>query len=495
MQYRVAPEGGVRDIDESKRQVLVSYPWEVIDSYDSDFSRDCFDDELRTALPISVWQHDRKEPIGRAFEWQKTNRANELVVRFSNFEAVPRARQAFTQIKDGELTDWSYGFDRGKSVPHPSGERGQIRFMKARMAEISPVSVGSIPGAVTVGFRSVDVAALRAMVDDHQITQDEARSILGLDVPIIGERQAEGPAEADPEAQTATEEPAERERIEVRVAGEPETRVVELESGVRSVVLTIADDGTVSASGYAGDGGQAADDSPTAADSGDAGELAGAVDAALDAMAGLLAGVDTTDLPPVVQQALALADAAGVAVDELLEEMGVPDPDSDDGDRAAKAGDAVTVGKKSGKVKKVMPNGALLVDWGDGKSSLVAADDATEADAARAAEDDSTDDPERAAKDPKKPYGDVEYADPKNGKYPIDTAAHVKAALSYIGQEKNAAEYPLNGVTLASVKANIEAAAKKFGIGDRAAEPEQDPTVDDPDLAAARAALDLLAVR
>lgn len=63
-----------------------------------------------------------------------------------------------------------------------------------------------------------------------------------------------------------------------------------------------------------------------------------------------------------------------------------------------------------------------------------------------------------------KPYGNVAYADPKNGKYPIDTAAHAKAAWSYINMPKNAAKYPLNGVTLSSVKARIMAACKKFGI-------------------------------
>lgn len=63
-----------------------------------------------------------------------------------------------------------------------------------------------------------------------------------------------------------------------------------------------------------------------------------------------------------------------------------------------------------------------------------------------------------------KPYGSVEYADPKNGKYPIDTAAHAKAAWSYINMPKNAAQYPMNGVTLSAVKARIMAACKKFGI-------------------------------
>src|SRR6185369_1581814 len=62
-----------------------------------------------------------------------------------------------------------------------------------------------------------------------------------------------------------------------------------------------------------------------------------------------------------------------------------------------------------------------------------------------------------------KPYGDVKYADPKNGKYPIDTEAHCRAAWSYINIPKNAAMYPMNGVTLSEVKDRIKAALKKYG--------------------------------
>lgn len=65
---------------------------------------------------------------------------------------------------------------------------------------------------------------------------------------------------------------------------------------------------------------------------------------------------------------------------------------------------------------------------------------------------------------PPKPYGDVAYADTKNGKYPIDTAEHARAAWAYINKPANAAVYPLNGVSLGTVKANIQAACKKFGI-------------------------------
>src|SRR5215472_1015777 len=70
----------------------------------------------------------------------------------------------------------------------------------------------------------------------------------------------------------------------------------------------------------------------------------------------------------------------------------------------------------------------------------------------------------RAGMADNKPYGDVTYADPKNGKYPVDTEEHARAAWAYINKAKNAAVYPLNGVTLSEVKDRIRAACKKFGI-------------------------------
>lgn len=76
------------------------------------------------------------------------------------------------------------------------------------------------------------------------------------------------------------------------------------------------------------------------ADESDPGALAAAVDAALDAAALLFAGVDSTALPPDVQQAIALVAAAGESADNLLDVMGVADPDEtadDEGDDQGQA--------------------------------------------------------------------------------------------------------------------------------------------------------------
>lgn len=69
-----------------------------------------------------------------------------------------------------------------------------------------------------------------------------------------------------------------------------------------------------------------------------------------------------------------------------------------------------------------------------------------------------------AAAKAKGPYGVVTYADPKNKKYPINTAARVRAAWSYINMPRNAEKYPLNGVSLSSVKTAIKNAAKRFNV-------------------------------
>lgn len=59
-------------------------------------------------------------------------------------------------------------------------------------------------------------------------------------------------------------------------------------------------------------------------------------------------------------------------------------------------------------------------------------------------------------------YGDVQFADPVNHKYPIDTAEHVRAAWSYINHKDNAAKYDAEDVKI--IKDRIRKAAEKHGV-------------------------------
>lgn len=69
--------------------------------------------------------------------------------------------------------------------------------------------------------------------------------------------------------------------------------------------------------------------------------------------------------------------------------------------------------------------------------------------------------------DTEKPYGDVKYADPgykEDGvkRYPIDTAEHARAALSYFSMAKNHAGYTAEQVN--AIMGRIKAACRRFGI-------------------------------
>ena len=59
-------------------------------------------------------------------------------------------------------------------------------------------------------------------------------------------------------------------------------------------------------------------------------------------------------------------------------------------------------------------------------------------------------------------YGDVQFADPTNNKYPIDTPEHIRAAWNYIHHKDNAAKYAASDVE--TIKGRIERAAKHHNI-------------------------------
>lgn len=268
---RAAPGGEIKDIDEGKRQALFRVPWEVIDDYNTDFARAAFDKHFAARLPTMCWQHDRSQPIGHTLEVQQANGAHEMVTQFSDFEAVPLARQAFVQLRDKDITDVSFGFDKATGVPHPN-ERGAIRFNEARMVEISPVTVGSIPGAKSIGVREAiaDATGIAELVKAGAISAAEANRML--------------------RAAGMIPEEGERESIVIQ-------RPPDLPAEVEDVTDLLRD--RMASVGSA---------------------LANAVQR--------LDGVERGSLPEHVREALDLVSAADVAADELAEALGVGERDT-----------------------------------------------------------------------------------------------------------------------------------------------------------------------
>lgn len=59
-------------------------------------------------------------------------------------------------------------------------------------------------------------------------------------------------------------------------------------------------------------------------------------------------------------------------------------------------------------------------------------------------------------------HGDVQFADPTNNKYPLDTPQHVRSAWGYIHHKDNAAKYAADEVE--TIEGRIRRAAKQHGV-------------------------------
>lgn len=306
-------EGAVADtkVEGDKHTVTFEFPHEVLDGYRTDWGQRCFDESLSKLLPPMLWQHMPTEPIGRADSYESTGKRTIVHNRFSDFSGVPRAEQAFVQLRDGDIPGASFHFRNGRSVRHPT-ERSGRRYLKADMIETSPVSFPAIPGAGATDVRGLAVVTQQPVIatpdlptvlklhEDGIINDEGLRALLTEHYPALRDHIT-----------VVTPQPTADERITALLADEPElaAHFADLQ-GARAISV---DGGVVTDDG--------ADDPET---------LIRAIDATLDhavAATSDLSEGDRAALPAGVQQALALTQAAGVAVDELQEVLGIDDPD------------------------------------------------------------------------------------------------------------------------------------------------------------------------
>lgn len=339
-----------------------------VDTYKTGWRSGVFTESFAKRKPVMLFNHNADMLIGSAVSAESLGDRARVVNRFADFAKVPKAEEAHSLMRDGHFPGASFHFRNARSVAHPN-VRGARLFVSADMLETSPVVFPSIGGAKITDVRSEEASMVVPTLDEIFALQD--RGVLD----VTGVR-----------AVLAEHYPAYREHI--RASTPPADTV----------------DGTAAAGGELEDG---------VRDDDDTGVLARAVDAALDEAVNLFGTVtDRTALPEPVQQAIDLCNAASVAVDELLEVMGVGDPDD---------------GSATGGARAVL----------DAAATKKLSDD------------------------------DFAYIDSKGGRHlPIPDAEHVRNALARFDQT-----HFDSAADKATAKAKIVAAAKKFGVdvsvGDR----------------------------
>ncbi len=126
----------------------------VRDSYGTSWVQGVFEDSLRENLPPVVWCHDWSDPVGRVVGYTDNPDGLDIDVDLDDFEAVPRARQAYAQLKSGTMRQFSFAFLRASEQPDPDLP-DTTQITSAQVDEFSIVLVGSVPGTHTTGVRAV----------------------------------------------------------------------------------------------------------------------------------------------------------------------------------------------------------------------------------------------------------------------------------------------------------------------------------------------------
>lgn len=230
-QQRLAHVCNFRAVGEpdSRRFAATVMRYDVLDDYDTMFGPESFLESMAQRMPRVVWGHDWTDPIGRWVTYE--NKVDDegvrldLVGEFDDFAAVPRARQAYAQLRSGTIDQFSVGFFPEDAEIVLRDGREVIRFTRARLDEVSLVLVGAVPGTQLLAMRQPPI---KVRANDLVIPKDTAAALI-LDLhsgkidladalQAIKVAQVEPPAEEPP---VQPEPPVEEPPVDPPVVEEP----------------------------------------------------------------------------------------------------------------------------------------------------------------------------------------------------------------------------------------------------------------------------------
>lgn len=177
-----------------------------VDDYGSLWDARSLDKGLETRMPTLAWGHQMTDLIGRPIDFRTSDQGPDVRFLLDDFDAVPRARQAWAQLQPVEfegrtlpptIQDCSIGFERvsgGTEAPTEAmrrEHRGIREFVREAWArEASLVLKGAVDGAKAVALRSADgalatvsedlVVDLAKRVAAKELTFEEAKAALDL---------------------------------------------------------------------------------------------------------------------------------------------------------------------------------------------------------------------------------------------------------------------------------------------------------------------------
>jgi uncharacterized protein len=121
-----------------------------------------------------LWQHDRKDPIGRIVDFWEDEEGAYVKVELSDFDSVPNAKRAWAQIQDEVINQASFGYsyvwDAVKYIrAEKDDEEGYFLVGEVELYEVSLVTLGDNENTEVVDMEDAEKALIKSFLEKENV--------------------------------------------------------------------------------------------------------------------------------------------------------------------------------------------------------------------------------------------------------------------------------------------------------------------------------------
>ncbi len=102
-----------------------------------------------------LWQHNMADPIGKVLSIEELEDGAYADVQLSNFDAVPNAKRAWFQLKDGDINQFSFGYNYVWDKVEYDDALDAFIVKEVMLHEISVVTLGCNEETEFVGVKGL----------------------------------------------------------------------------------------------------------------------------------------------------------------------------------------------------------------------------------------------------------------------------------------------------------------------------------------------------
>lgn len=165
---------GLQSIDNERKIIEIKFAsFGNIDDDGDCLVKGCFAKSINDRGPESksnrkiafCWQHDIKDPIGKIESIDEREDGAYAIIKLCDFEAVPNAKRAYSQLQDGTINQFSFGFEYVWDKLDYDDDKDCFIVKEVKLHEISIVTMGANEMTEYIGEINDVKAFVKALKD------------------------------------------------------------------------------------------------------------------------------------------------------------------------------------------------------------------------------------------------------------------------------------------------------------------------------------------